>query len=312
MSVNGKFLAHPRTLLFNADNRDDSLHISRDTAGHILANDGTIRISGGAPTVDNTALIQANGGAGNDVITLDETNGPLPAVRLSGGNGSDALTGGSGNDQLSGDNGNDSLSGGIGNDQLSGGNGDDILLGGSGIDQLTGGNGNDFVDGDGGADTAFLGAGDDVFRWDQGDGSDSVDGGAGLDELLFNGFGNAEIFTLSADADGALFTRDLGNIVMDLASIEKVTVNAFAGADTININDPSGTAVSEIDIKLGVGGAGDGAIDKIFINDDDDVQVINNGNGDVTILGVSRAIVHITGFETANDQLVINGDLFHF
>ena len=98
---------------------------------------------------------------------------------------------------------------------------------------------------------------------------------------------------------------------MDLTSVEKVTVNALAGADTVNINDPSGSGVTQIDVNLGVAGAGDGAADTININDDDPVQVTNNGGGDLSILGVSGAIVHVTGFETGTDHLFINGDLFN-
>jgi hypothetical protein len=37
---------------------------------------------------------------------------------------------------------------------------------------------------------------------------------------------------------------------------------------------------------------------------------VNNGNGDLTILGVAGATVHVTGFEAANDHLVINGNPF--
>jgi len=40
--------------------------------------------------------------------------------------------------------------------------------------------------------------------------------------------------------------------------------------------------------------------------------VVNNGNGNLTISGVSGATVHVTGFEGANDHLVINGDTFVF
>ena len=36
----------------------------------------------------------------NDVISLNETNGPLPAAALFGGDGNDTLTGGTGDDQL--------------------------------------------------------------------------------------------------------------------------------------------------------------------------------------------------------------------
>ena len=56
------------------------------------------------------ALIQVFGQGGNDTISLDETNGALPAAQLFGGAGNDTLTGGSGNDQLFGGAGNDTLS----------------------------------------------------------------------------------------------------------------------------------------------------------------------------------------------------------
>ena len=42
------------------------------------------------------------------------------------------------------------------------------------------------------------------------------------------------------------------------------------------------------------------------------MTVIDNGNGDLTILGLSGATVHVTGFEATNDHLVINGEPFVF
>ncbi len=75
---------------------------SRDAAGTILINGGAVPITGGHPTVANTATIQVFGGGGNDTISLDESNGALPAAQLFGGKGNDTLTGGSGNDQLFG------------------------------------------------------------------------------------------------------------------------------------------------------------------------------------------------------------------
>jgi len=310
MSIIGKFQPHSRQLLFIGGNEDNPITISRDGTGHLLGNAGEITISGGEPTTENTGLLRVFGNGGNDVIALDETNGPLPAARLFGGGGDDTLTGGSGNDDIRGDAGNDSLSGGAGNDLLLGGSGNDTLIGGAGDDFLNGGAGDDFVDGDQGTDLALLGAGNDVFRWDPGDGSDRVDGGSGFDEMIFNGNGNAETFAFTADGDHALFTRVQGSIVMDLTTIEKVTVNALGGADTININDPTGTHVTDIDVNLGVGGTGDGAADTININDDDAVQVVVGQNGNLTVLGLSGATVHITGFEAGTDHLVINGDIF--
>ena len=70
---------------------------------------------------------------------------------------------------------------------IDGGIGNDTILGGAGDDVLMGGDGNDVIDGFQGNDTAFLGAGDDIFIWDPGDGSDKVEGQAGVDTLDFNG-----------------------------------------------------------------------------------------------------------------------------
>lgn len=307
MSINGQFERNHHRVSIAGDDGDNNVTISRDAAGNLFDNGDAIA----GATAANTDLIRVNAGDGNDVIALDETNGVLPAAQILGGNGNDSLTGGSGNDQLSGQDGNDSLSGGAGNDTLSGGTGNDSIVGGAGNDILIGGGGNDFVDGDQGSDTAFLGAGNDVFRWDQGDGSDKVKGGNGFDEMVFNGFANPENFTLSADGDRALFTRVQGNIVMDLDSMEKVTVNAFGGADTVTINDPTGTDVTAIDINLGLNGQGDNAVDTISINDDDHLTVVNNGGGNLSITGLSGATVHVTGFEAA-DHLVINGQPFVF
>lgn len=210
-------------------------------------------------------------------------------------------------------NGDNTLVGGIGNDQLFGGNGDDTLQGGAGNDLLSGGNGNDILSGGAGADVMLGGRGDDLLIWNPGDGSDRLDGGSGFDTMLFNGSAGAETFNFSAKADGgALFTRDAGNITMDLTSVEKVTLNTLGGVDNVHINDPSGSGVTEFDINLGVNGQGDGAADTIFINDDAKLDVVNDGHGDITITGLSGATVHITGFEAANDHLVINGDIFHF
>ena len=50
------------------------------------------------------------------------------------------------------------------------------------------------------------------------------------------------LFSLSSSGEHALFTRVQGTIVMDLNDVEKVTLDALGGADTITIHDPSGTS----------------------------------------------------------------------
>ena len=49
---------------------DNSIITSRDAAGNILVNGGAVPITGGNPTVANTALIQVFGQAGNDTIYI--------------------------------------------------------------------------------------------------------------------------------------------------------------------------------------------------------------------------------------------------
>src|SRR5207248_666469 len=127
------------------DAADNAITISRDAAGKILVNGGAVTVFGGTPTVANTAAVSVFGQAGNDTITLDEANGPLPKALLFGGAGNDVLTGGSGNDQLFGEAGSDTLLGKGGNDLLFGGAGNDVLVGGGSSDQSFGQAGNDVM-----------------------------------------------------------------------------------------------------------------------------------------------------------------------
>jgi Ca2+-binding RTX toxin-like protein len=83
------------------DSDATAIEVSRDPAGVILVNDGTVGVAGGSPTTATTILIQVSGHGGDDVISLDEANGALPRANLSGGSDQDTLTGGSGADQLS-------------------------------------------------------------------------------------------------------------------------------------------------------------------------------------------------------------------
>ena len=118
---------------------------------------------------------------------------------------------------------------------VDGGAGNDTILGSNGVDTLIGGDGDDFIDGQQGNDVAFLGAGNDVFQWDPGDGSDTVEGQDGSDAMLFNGSAGDEIFAASANGGRVSFTRNLGNIVMDLDGVETIDLNALGGTDTLTV-----------------------------------------------------------------------------
>ena len=202
----------------------------------------------------------------------------------------------------------DTIDGGAGNDTIDGGGGADTINAGDGDDLIFGGDGNDTINGGRGNDVALLGNGNDTFIWNPGDGSDTVEGGAGTDTLVFNGANINEHIDISANGARALFTRDVANITMDLNSVERIAFNALGGADTITVNDLTGTDTSQVNIDLaGIDGAPDSVADTVVLNatEGDDAITITNNNGVVTVTGLAETVT-ISNFD-ANDHIVING-----
>lgn len=172
------------------------------------------------------------GGAGDDFLYGDG-NDPT-ALNLLGGNdtldgeeGDDQLWGGAGQDQLFGGDGADQLVGDVGDDALFGNAGDDSLFGDSplfvnqaGYDILDGGDGNDVLQGGGGDDDLHGGAGNDLliggdgldtYRFNLGDGSDSIEDNAIQSNRLVFGAGiTAEDLSLDVATGDSLLVR-VGN-----------------------------------------------------------------------------------------------------
>jgi Ca2+-binding RTX toxin-like protein len=175
---------------------------------------------------------------------------------------------------------------------------------------LTGGDGNDRIAGQQQNDSMFGGAGDDTLVWDPGDANDLVEGQAGNDIMEFNGSDGNESFVASAVAGRLRFTRNVGNIVMDVDDTEQVDLRPLGGADATVINDLTGTDVTKANIDLtGVigGGTGDAASDEITVigtERPDNIMVAANG-GVVDVTGLFTA-VGITHSEVADDLLAIN------
>ena len=143
------------------------------------------------------------GGAGNDVITADDSvtcnlmidagegNDRVFSGRgddqILGGSGDDYIDAGAGNDSVDGGNGNNVILGGKGDDNLFGGPSDDFIYGGEGSDYIDAGDGNDTIFGNNGDDQLVGGSGNDVIN--AGDGNNWVDGCSGND-LIHGGSGN--------------------------------------------------------------------------------------------------------------------------
>jgi Ca2+-binding RTX toxin-like protein len=191
---------------------------------------------------------------------------------------------------------------------VDGGTGNDQLLGSNGADVLLGGDGQDFVDGQQGNDTALLGAGDDTFQWDPGDGSDVVEGQDGTDRMAFNGSAANERMEASANGGRVRFTRDVGNIVMDLDDVETIVANALGGVDTVTVNDLSGTDVVNVKADLNApGGGDDGAADNVVANatNGDDVAVVTGSGPTAQVLGLA-ARIDVAGAIAGSDRITVN------
>ncbi len=184
------------------------------------------------------------------------------------------------------------------------------LNGGDGADKLIGSQGADLVNGGRGNDVALMGAGDDTFVWNPGDGSDTVEGQAGFDTMLFNGANVAENIDISANGQRVRFFRNVANVTMDLNGVEGINFNALGGADNITVNDLTGTDVTAVNLDLASppgSGTGDGQADTVVVNGTNGADAVTVG-GDAsgtTVIGLATQ-VNITGAEAANDRLIVN------
>ena len=215
---------------------------------------------------------------------------------------------------------------------INGGDGDDLLTGGSGDDDLHGDDGDDRVIGFRGSDAHDGGAGNDVLVWNNGDGTDVMDGDIGADEVEINGAPTTgDVFTAVPNGRRVLFNRtNLVPFAIDL-SAERLTVNGLGGDDRFNgaagltplalLSLSGGTGDDSLsggdgpdlitggdgnDRLDGAGGddrvVGDRGTDTLLGGDGDDTLVWNNGDGsDVSNGDAGFDVVEINGSPAAGD-----------
>jgi Ca2+-binding RTX toxin-like protein len=192
---------------------------------------------------------------------------------------------------------------------VDGGAGNDTITGGDGADLILGGDGNDIVNGGRGNDVAFLGAGDDTFVWNPGNGNDVIEGQDGFDAMQFSGANISEQIDVSANGNRLRFFRNVAAVTIDANDLERVNFEALGGADTITVNDLSGTDVTELNLNLsGPGGtAGDAQVDTVILNatNGDDAVIISGSGLSAQVIGLA-ARVTIAGVEPNSDQLQVN------
>ena len=243
------------------------------------ANGSRVRFDEVTPTpfsldIGTTETVQLNANAGDDRFTATGNLAALTQLVVDGGPGADTI---------------------------SGGNGADVILGGDGAD---------VVDGQQGQDVALLGAGTDTFQWDPGDGSDIVEGQGDADRLVVNAANVSERIDLSGVGSRVRLFRDVANVLLDFDGVESVTVNAAGGADTVSVDDLSGTALTDVVADLGVLGnpATDGQPDTVNVRGTNGADIVSmTGTGAEQRVAGTAAAVTVRHLDANSDRVVVLG-----
>ncbi|HYM57947.1 MAG TPA: calcium-binding protein, partial [Solirubrobacteraceae bacterium] len=292
--------------------------------GDDAADSLTIDVAGGNLTHDRPA---AEGFASNadfdSTVAGDQTVPATGSLTIAAGGGEDAVTFGAATNTLTAS-------------TILGEAGDDVLSGSASADNMRGGDGNDRVIGFRGGDDLEGGAGNDQLVWNNGDGSDVMDGDDGNDEVEVNGAPTAgDVFTVNPAGARVAFARtNLGAFTLDV-STERMTLNGLGGGDTmtgagglaplilIAFNGGAGADTltggdgpdlfsggEDADTLAGSGGSdrvvGDRGNDTMSGGDDDDTLVWNNGDGSDRMDGEGGSdTIEVNGAPAAGDAFTL-------
>jgi Ca2+-binding RTX toxin-like protein len=219
-----------------------------------------------------------------DTITLGVANGQItaPGVNNVPNDGSVSLVvnANGGNDTI-----NASAPSFAGSPEINGGDGDDTITGSAAADTIDGGLGNDRITAFKGNETIHGGAGNDVIIWNNGDGDDTNEGDAGVDETLIVEGTADDGNTITQEGTTTRFERTSGAggfKVFSTNTMEKLSLQSFSGADSVTTGPGVPIGMS---IDAGPGNdaisTGDGP-DRILGDRGDDT--LNGGGGDDTLV----------------------------
>lgn len=160
-------------------------------------------------------------------------------IRITTGSGRDQLRGGVADEAISAGAGDDSVEGGGGADTIDGGAGDDFLSasgfpmsGIDGIDIVRGGSGNDTISGSEGEDQLFGDDGDDVISALA---ANTINGGAGFDQLLLDLRSAAANIVITSTASGF----SASGVALDASNVEAVVgLDSGSGDDRFTVTAP--------------------------------------------------------------------------
>ncbi|NBZ86143.1 hypothetical protein [Stagnihabitans tardus] len=170
---------------------------------------------------------------------------------------------------------------------------DGLLTGTLLADSILGGIGNDTFNGRAGGDTLVGDTGNDTFELRDGDGGDTIDGGAGIDGVVYYGAGNVT-------ANLATGSLSVAGVVSQLTAVEMVATGGGADRFVGDALENAATLGEGADTAQGGSGAdylyGGGGNDNLQGQDDGDLlygdtgdDLLNGGAGNDFLIGAVGA-----------------------
>jgi Ca2+-binding RTX toxin-like protein len=188
------------------------------------------------------------GGPGRDTADYSAEPGGvsvylLAATAADSSGGTDVL---SGIEDISGSAYDDTLVGNRRANRLYGLGGNDLLRGAGGGDVLVGGQDEDTVLGDTGAD---------LIVWNEGDGDDMVDGGAGMDRLRVDARapGDQHLAVQAQQHRIQLSRTSAAGFTLDADAVERLDLSCWDGDDQVTVGPLVGAALAGLRADLGGG-----------------------------------------------------------
>ncbi|WP_345322930.1 Ig-like domain-containing protein [Novipirellula rosea] len=291
----------------NANNDGSFDHSGSNGIAFHYTDAATVTFNGGGGTVDQLNIL---GDADADTITSTAASVTVDTSEVTLGNGLEVISvlgiGGDDNIDLSTLGVAATIRGGDGNDTLVGTPQVDDIFGGAGNDTITGGLGNDNLFGDADSDTLI---------WNNGDGSDLIEGGTGTDSVTVNGAGvaaNGDNFVVRANGSRVSFERtNLGLFTLDIGQVEQLNVNTGDSdgvvPDEVVVNSLLGTELAFVNVD-----GGPDSDNALIVNATDAAENITIGAIPSGVLGEAifglAALVTMTNFGgLSGDNLTING-----
>jgi hypothetical protein len=227
----------------------------------------------------------------SDIFDLDvNSDFPDPDQNINGGNGSQTIVTGSGDDTIDGGNGADTITSGAGDDVVLGGSGSDNINTGSGDDIIDGGVGSDIIDAGSGDDTIYATEGQDTINAGDGDDTFIIDAGKNFGDL-YGGDGEDTI-----QLDGSGITLDFSKVNNDVTNIERLDIDG-TGENNLKLSAEDVLDMTDAENRLFIDGGSDDSVE---------ISADFSREGTETVDGVDYTHYYDAGTDS---HLYINNDI---